>query len=168
MIEKQKIDYDKNPIEIKDYNTLFYFIVMAMLIPILIYIFWFNSGGLSKDSLFRNIVIIIPLCMYPFLSTYLKSKGKRKVILTRESIKFIHENKIIEEIKISEITEIKKTFNNIYHKSQKLNELRLFFMYLLIFVIVISQELYNILLVIPLFHLFIYFICKIFFSQNKR
>ncbi|MPL73650.1 hypothetical protein SDC9_19455 [bioreactor metagenome] len=24
MIEKQKIDYDKNPIEIKDYNTLFY------------------------------------------------------------------------------------------------------------------------------------------------
>lgn len=64
MIEKQKIDYDKNPIEIKDYNTLFYFIVMAMLIPILIYIFWFNSGRLSKDSLFRNIVIIIPLCIY--------------------------------------------------------------------------------------------------------
>ena len=64
MIEKQKIDYDKNPIEIKDYNTLFYFIVMAMLIPILIYIFWFNSGRLSIDSLFRNIVIIIPLCIY--------------------------------------------------------------------------------------------------------
>lgn len=166
MIEKQKIDYDKNPIEIKDYNTLFYFIVMAMLIPILIYIFWFNSGGLSKDSLFRNIVIIIPLCMYPFLSTYLKSKGKRKVILARDSIKFIHENKIIEEIKISEITEIKKTFNNIYHKSQKLNELRSFFMYLLIFMIVISQELYNILLVIPLFHLFILFV-KYFFHKMK-
>lgn len=28
MIEKQKIDYDKNPIEIKDYNTLFYFILL--------------------------------------------------------------------------------------------------------------------------------------------
>lgn len=168
MIENQKIDYDKNPIEIKDYNTLFYFIVMAMLIPILIYIFWFNSGGLSKDSLFRNIVIIIPLCMYPFLSTYLKSKGKRKVILTRDSIKFIHENKIIEEIKISEITEIKKTFNNIYHKSQKLNELRSFFMYLLIFVIVISQKLYNILLVIPFFHLFILFVKYIFHKMKDK
>ncbi len=161
-------DYDKNPIEIEDYNALFYFIVMAMLIPVLIYIFFVNSGALSKDSLFRNIVIIIPLCMYPFLSAYLKSKGKRKVILTRDSIKFMHRNIIIEEILLKNITEIKKTFNNIYHKSQKLNELKSFFMYLLIFMIVISQELYSILLVIPLFHLFILFVKYIFHKIKDK
>ncbi len=149
------LNNDKEVIVIEDYNSLFYFVIIIFFIPILILTYIYNPGGVSDNSLFRNIIIIIPLGMYPYINTYFKAKGKRKVVLTDKSIKFMHENKIIEEILLTEITEIKKTFNNIYHQSQTLKWFQLIGLYIVFPLIVISQELYNLLLVIPFFHTFV-------------
>ncbi|MDH1976916.1 hypothetical protein, partial [Aliarcobacter butzleri] len=126
MIENQKIDYDKNPIEIKDYNTLFAFLITISMIPIVIYAYMHNlntPGGMSEASLYRNVFIIIPFLMKPYIIAYLKSRNKRKIILMNDSIKFVHENKTIEEIKIFEITDIKRTYSDLYHKTQIIGEL---------------------------------------------
>ena len=43
-------DYDKNPIEIKDYNTLFEFLITISMIPIAIYAYIHNlntPGGMG-------------------------------------------------------------------------------------------------------------------------
>lgn len=109
---------DKEPIIIKDYNSLFMFLLQISLIPAMILIYIYNPGGTSEGSLFRNIFIIIPVMMYPYISAYIKSKGKRKIVLENGRIQFMHENIILEEILISEITDIKKTYSDIYHKSQ--------------------------------------------------
>ena len=101
------LDYDKEPIIIEDYNSLFIFLLNISLIPIIVYIYIYNPGGLDEGSLSRNIVIT-SFFMSFFIRPYLKSKGKRKIVLTNNDIKFKHENKILEEIKLSEITDIKK------------------------------------------------------------
>lgn len=45
--------------------------------------------------------------MMPYIRAYLRARNKRKIILMNDSIKFMHENNVIEEIKISEITDKK-------------------------------------------------------------
>ncbi len=124
-ISNEKIikNYDKEPIIIKDFNSLFLFLLQMALIPIMILVYIYNPGGTSDDSLFRNIFIIIPAMMYPYTRAYFKSRGKRKILLTNDSIKFMHESIVIEEILISEITDIKKTYSDIYHRSQYPSEL---------------------------------------------
>lgn len=163
---KNKRDYDKNPIVIEDYNSLFMFLIQCILICIIILVYMYNPGNTSESSLFRNLFIIIPIAMYPYVSAYLKSKGKRKIIFENNNIKFLHENIIIEEILISEITDVRKTYSDIYHKSQCPSEWILLAMYILILFIVISQKAYFLLLIIPCFHIFL--ICIKFVFHRKK
>ena len=92
------LDYDNEPIIIRDYNSLFIFLLNISLIPIVMYIYIYNPGGLDEGSLFRNTIIVSFFIGF-FIRPYLKSKGKRKIVLTNNDIKFKHENKILEEIK---------------------------------------------------------------------
>ncbi|RBQ29481.1 hypothetical protein [Aliarcobacter vitoriensis] len=169
MIEDEKIDYDKNPIEIKDYNTLFMFLVNISLIPVLIFVYInhkYNPGEISEASLYRNLFIIIPFAMSFYMVPYIKSRGKRKIVLTNTDIKFMHENKIIEEIKISEITNIKKTYIDMYHKSQNLKSYQRFGLLIVFPLIAILSDSYYILLIIPFMHIFLV-ITKYLFHKLK-
>lgn len=148
------LDYHNEPIIIKDYNSLFIFLLNISLIPIVMYIYIYNPGGLDEGSLFRN-TIIVSFFMGFFIRPYLKSKGKRKIVLTNNDIKFKHENKILEEIKLSEITDIKKTYIDLYHKSQVPNKLLLIFAYTISILFVISQKAYYLLLLILFLHIFL-------------
>ena len=114
-----KRDYDKEPIIIEDYNSLFLFLLMVSFLPLCIFVYIYNPFNVEKtDSFARNLLIIIPLMIFPYMSSYFRAKGKRKIVLENRSIKFLHENILIEEIEVSKISEIKKTYSDIYHKSQ--------------------------------------------------
>lgn len=116
---EKKRDYDKEPIVIKDYNSLFLCLYMVSFLPLCIFVYIYNPFNVEKtDSFARNLLIIIPLMIFPYLSSYFRAKGKRKIVLENRSIKFLHENTLIEEIEVSKISEIKKTYSDIYHKSQ--------------------------------------------------
>ena len=119
MEKNQKRDYDKEPIIIEDYNSLFLFLFMVSFLPLCIFVYIYNPFNVEKtDSFARNLLIIIPLMIFPYLRSYFRAKGKRKIVLENRSIKFLHENILIEEIEVSKISEIKKTYSDIYHKSQ--------------------------------------------------
>jgi hypothetical protein len=162
----QKRDYDQNPIIIKDYNSLFHAIIMLSFMPLMILTYIYNPGGTSEESLFRNIFIIIPIAMYPYIHTYFKAKGKRKIILGGSSIKFKHEKDVIEEIYISEITDVKKTFFDIYHKSQKLDSLKEFGLYVGVPLMMYIANLYWLIFIFPLFWIYTLLI-KIIFHKLK-
>lgn len=164
--EKIKRDYDENPIIIEDHNSLFIFLFLLNLLPIMILVYIYNPGDASEESLFRNIFLIIPLTMYPYARTYFKSKGKRKILLLNETIKFIHESNIIEEIEIKKISEIKKTYSDIYHKSQKMNLIEAIGIYIIYPLVVIISSLYYLLLIPILFHFFL-IITKFIFHKMK-
>lgn len=107
--------------------------------------------------------------MYPFINAYLKSRGKRKIFLTNDSIKFMHESIVIEEVELSEITDMKKTFSDIYHKSQNIKWFQLFGLFILLPLIAISQKAYYLLLVVPFFHICLVFVKYIFHKiKDKR
>ena len=119
MEENIKRDYDKEPIIIEDYNSLFLFLLMASLILISILTYFYNPFDVEKTSSFgRNALVIIPLMSFPYIRAYIRARGKRKIVLENRSIKFLHEKIVIEEIDISKISEIKRTYSDIYHKSQ--------------------------------------------------
>ncbi|MDN5105555.1 hypothetical protein O8C79_09630 [Aliarcobacter butzleri] len=162
-------DYDKNPIEIKDYNTLFEFSITISMIPIVIYAYMHNLntlGGMSEASLYRNVFIIIPFLMIPYIRVYLRAKNKRKIILMNDSIKFMHENKIIEEIKIFEITDIKRTYSDLYHKTQVISELSyIAFIFVFVFLFILDM-LYILLFIYPTLHICL-IIIKYFFHKIK-
>lgn len=169
MIENQKIDYDKSPIEIKDYNTLFVFLITISMIPIVIYAYIHNlntPGGMSESSLYRNVFIIIPFLMKPYIIPYLKSRNKRKIILMNDSIKFMHENNIIEEIKISELTDIKRTYSDLYHKTQVIGELSYIAFIFVFIILLIADMLYILLFLYPILHIYL-IIIKYFFHKIK-
>ncbi|KLD96849.1 hypothetical protein [Aliarcobacter butzleri] len=169
MIENQKIDYDKSPIEIKDYNTLFVFLITISMIPIVIYAYIHNlntPGGMSESSLYRNVFIIIPFLMKPYIIPYLKSRNKRKIILMNDSIKFMHENNIIEEIKISELTDIKRTYSDLYHKTQVIGELSYIAFIFVFIILLIADMLYILLFLYPILHICL-IIIKYFFHKIK-
>ncbi|MCG3689967.1 hypothetical protein [Aliarcobacter butzleri] len=169
MIENQKIDYDKSPIEIKDYNTLFVFLITISMIPIVIYAYIHNlntPGGMSESSLYRNVFIIIPFLMKPYIIPYLKSRNKRKIILMNDSIKFMHKNNIIEEIKISELTDIKRTYSDLYHKTQVIGELSYIAFIFVFIILLIADMLYILLFLYPILHICL-IIIKYFFHKIK-
>lgn len=101
-----------------------------------------------------------------YIRPYLKSRGKRKIVLTNSDIKFMHEDIILEEIKISEITDIKKTFHDIYHKSQNLKYYEILGLYVIFPLIVIVTNSYYLLFIIPFFHIFLV-ISKYIFHKIK-
>lgn len=171
MIEKQKIDYDKNPIEIKDYNTLFEFLITISMIPIAIYAYIHNlntPGGMSESSLNRHIFIIIPFLMMPYIRAYLRARNKRKIILMNDSIKFMHENKTIEEIKISEITDIKRTYSDLYHKTQVIGELSYIAFIFVFIILLIADMLYILLFLYPCIHIFLIFLKYLYHKKMDR
>ena len=72
-------DYDKNPIEIKDYNTLFEFLITISMIPIAIYAYIHNlnaPGGMSESSLNRHIFIIIPFLLVKISLGIIRNRKK--------------------------------------------------------------------------------------------
>jgi hypothetical protein len=113
-------DYDKNPIVIQDYNTLFLFIIQIPIILFIIFMYIFNPYGNDLNRF--NFLIVIPLMMAPYIKDYFNARNKRKIVLSNENITFYQEDKIIEHIDIDKITEIKKTYSDVYHKSQVRNQ----------------------------------------------
>ncbi len=91
----QPRDYDKDPIVIEDYNPLFLALWTISAIPIVILVYILNPGGTSEQSLSFNVFVIIPMLMFPYIYGYLKTKGKRKIILTDHEISFFHDDILI-------------------------------------------------------------------------
>jgi len=60
-------DYDKEPIVIEDYNPLFLALWTMSGIPLVIFIYIFNPGGTSSQSLSFNVFVIIPMLMFPYI-----------------------------------------------------------------------------------------------------
>jgi len=167
MEKNQKRDYDKEPIIIEDYNSLFLFLFMASFIPLLIITYIYNPYNVEKNNLFRNLLIIVPLMIYPYLNAYFRAKGKRKIVLKNRNIKFLHENILIEEIEVSRISEIKKTYSDIYHKSQYPNIIGKIGWFLAIPISAYFLN-YLVLLIFPGLYLYIIFLKYVFHKIKDK
>jgi len=115
-------DYDKEPIIIEDYNPLFLALWTLTGIPLVILVYIFNPGGTSSQSLSFNVFVILPMLMFPYFYGYIKTKKKRKIKLLDNEIMLLHNDVILEKINLNNITEIRKTFSDLYHKSQHPND----------------------------------------------
>ena len=105
-------DYDKRPIIIKDYNSIFMFLLHIPLVAILI-VFWiFNGATLLVCAMTSHIFFI-------YIRPYLFYGRKRSVKLTNDKIEFLQDGHLIDSINLCEKFEIYKTFDDYYHKSQK-------------------------------------------------
>jgi hypothetical protein len=112
-------DYDKNPIIIKDYNYIFLPLYYMLLIPFCIFVLVVNPGNVNHATM----AIFFCLCLVPVIdgaNMLFSLKNKRKIILLNKTIKFMHEDRVIEEIYLARITDIRRTHSDIYHKSQKM------------------------------------------------
>ncbi|PSM51984.1 putative membrane protein [Campylobacter blaseri] len=112
-------DYNKEPIIIKDNNAFFDFLLIVPSIIFCIYVYIFNPWGANKDTLNRHFFWLWPAMFAPYILPYLKSRNKRKIVLTNEKIKFLHQNLIIEEIDLNKEYQVFKTYEPFYHKSQR-------------------------------------------------
>ena len=108
-------DYDKRPIVIKDYNSIFMFLV-AM--PWLISSFYFLFTHHNKAA----FSFLIAQTFYFNIRPYIFSGRKRSVKLSNNKIEFLQADNIIESINLDEKFEIYKTFDDYYHKSQNLSD----------------------------------------------
>ena len=79
-------DYDKNPIVIQDYNSLFFALLQIPLILIILYVIIYNPYNQDLNTF--NLLVIIPFFMMLYIKPYFNTKGKRKTILTNENITF--------------------------------------------------------------------------------
>lgn len=114
------IDYDKNPITIKDFNTIFDFIICSLIYIIgsALLLFW-NPGNTGQLSINAQVFVILPMMLFPSIMPYIKYGNKRFIILENDNIKFMQKDKIIEMINLNSKFELYKTFENYYHKSQE-------------------------------------------------
>ena len=110
-----EIDYDKRPIVIKDYNSIFMFLV-AM--PWLLSSFYFLFTHHNKAA----FSFLIAQTFYFNIRPYIFSGRKRSVKLSNNKIEFLQADNIIESINLDEKFEIYKTFDDYYHKSQNLSD----------------------------------------------
>ena len=108
-------DYDKRPIVIKDYNSIFMFLV-AM--PWLLSSFYFLFTHHNKAA----FSFLIAQTFYFNIRPYIFSGRKRSVKLSNNKIEFLQADNIIESINLDEKFEIYKTFDGYYHKSQNLSD----------------------------------------------
>jgi hypothetical protein len=111
-------DYDKNPIVIKDYNYIFLSMLGFVAFPYIIYTI---INGMYSSAL------ILGWCMGEALILIVKFfmiTGKRKIILSNNDIKFVCKDKVIEQIQVDKKIDARKTYNDIYHKSQKPTDLQ--------------------------------------------
>ncbi|WP_223227544.1 hypothetical protein, partial [Campylobacter concisus] len=81
-------DYDKRPIIIKDYNSIFMFLLHIPLVAILI-VFWiFNGATLLVCAMTSHIFFI-------YIRPYLFYGRKRSVKLTNDKIEFLQDGHLI-------------------------------------------------------------------------
>ena len=105
-------DYDKRPIIIKDYNSIFVFLLHIPLVAILIVFGIFNGATLLVCVMTSHIFFI-------YIRPYLFYGRKRSVKLTNDKIEFLQDGHLIDSINLCEKFEIYKTYDDYYHKSQK-------------------------------------------------
>ena len=96
-------DYNKRPIVIKDNSLLFVFIfVLPVLIVDFIYLLLGANRFLSAIIAFGIVAYILPYF-----------KNKNYIAINSDSVKFLENGNIIREIKLSEDSEIYKSFENL-------------------------------------------------------
>ena len=110
-------DYDKRPIIIKDYNSIFMFLLHIPLVAILL------AFGVFKGATFL-ICLMVSHIFFIYIRPYLFYGRKRIVKLTNEKIEFLQDGHLIESINLCEKFEIYKTYDDYYHKSQNLSNLQ--------------------------------------------
>ena len=110
-------DYDKRPIVIKDYNSIF---MLLVAMPWLISSFYFLFTHHNKAA----FSFLIAQTFYFNIRPYIFSGRKRSVKLSNNKIEFLQADNIIESINLDEKFEIYKTFDDYYHKSQNLSNLQ--------------------------------------------
>ncbi|MDR1285087.1 MAG: hypothetical protein LBJ88_02675 [Campylobacteraceae bacterium] len=109
-------DYDKNPIIIKDYNYIFFPLYHLLAMPMLVYALFYVpkaspiACGLAAAVIYGNMRI------------FFRAFDKRTIVLSNNSIKFLHKDKVLEKINLDEVASINRTFFIIYHKSQLVSE----------------------------------------------
>ncbi|MDR1285091.1 MAG: hypothetical protein LBJ88_02695 [Campylobacteraceae bacterium] len=118
-------DYDKNPIIIKDYNYIFLPLLFLPFIPVIIYTILYVT-----DTSYYGLGLVTAI-VYMHMCLFFRAFNKRTIVLSSNSIKFFHKNKILETIYLDEITDIKRTFSILYHKSQVISDIVKFFQILL-------------------------------------
>ena len=108
-------DYNKRPIVIKDYNSIFMFLLHIPLVAILL------AFGVFKGATFL-ICLMISHIFFIYIRPYLFYGRKRIVKLTNEKVEFLQDGHLIESINLREKFEIYKTFDDYYHKYQNLSD----------------------------------------------
>ena len=116
-------DYDKKPIVIKDYNSIF---SCLFSLP-------FVLGCFIALFVFENKIVISALIGQMFfihIRPYTFYGRKRSVKLTNDKIEFLQDGHLIDSINLCEKFEIYKTFDDYYHKTQKLDKFANFFRFI--------------------------------------
>ena len=116
-------DYNKRPIVIKDYNSIFMFLLHIPLVAILL------AFGIFKGATFL-ICLMVSHIFFIYIRPYLFYGRKRSVKLTNDKIEFLQDGHLIDSINLCEKFEIYKTFDDYYHKTQKLDKFANFFRFI--------------------------------------
>ncbi len=107
-------DYDKRPIVIRDYNSIFMFLLHIPLVAMLLAFVVFGATFL--------ICLMVSHIFFIYIRPYLFYGRKRIVKLTNEKVGFLQDGHLIESINLREKFEIYKTFDDYYHKYQNLSD----------------------------------------------
>ena len=116
-------DYNKKPIVIKDYNSIF---SCLFSLP-------FVLGCFIALFVFENKIVISALIGQMFfihIRPYIFYGRKRSIRLFNNRIDFCQNNHLVESINLDKKFEIYKTFDDYYHKSQKLDKFANFFRFI--------------------------------------
>ena len=105
-------DYDKRPIVIKDYNSIFMFIEFLPTTIICFIASFFHSNKII-------LIFLVSQAFYFYIRPYLFYGRKRIIKMSNKKIEFLQNNEPIETINLNEKFEIYKTYDDYYHKSQK-------------------------------------------------
>ena len=116
-------DYDKRPIVIKDYNSIF---SCLFSLP-------FVLGCFIALFVFENKIVISALIGQMFfihIRPYIFYGRKRSIRVFNKRIDFCQNNHLVESINFDKKFEIYKTFDDYYHKTQKLDKFANFFRFI--------------------------------------
>ena len=108
-------DYDKRPIVIKDYNSIFMFIEFLPTTIICFIASFFHDNKII-------LIFLVSQAFYFYIRPYLFYGRKRIIKMSNEKIEFLQNNEPIETINLNEKFEIYKTYDDYYHKSQNLSD----------------------------------------------
>lgn len=88
------------------------------------------------------------------MKVYLNTKDKRKIVLTNENIKYYHQENILKDIHIEDITAIKKGFQDYYTEKQNLSDFG-YFLTIIFFPFTILVN-FGLIITKALFHFFLF------------